>query len=125
VFRAVENREVDYGVVPLENSLEGSVGETLDMLAQSNVKICSETEVRISHNLIAKPGTRLDEVKVVLSHPMAIAQCRNFIYTRLRNVRIETRPSTSEAVKEAIEKDGVAAIGSKLAAKLYGGRDYS
>jgi prephenate dehydratase len=121
VFRAVENREVDYGVVPLENSLEGSVGETLDMLAQSNVKICGETEVRISHNLIAKSGTRLDDVKVVLSHPMAFAQCRNFIYTRLRNARIETRSSTSEAVKEAVEKDGVAAIGSELAAKLYGG----
>mgnify|MGYP001772775581 CR=1 FL=1 len=121
VFRAVESGEVDYGVVPLENSTEGSVGETLDMLATSSVRICGETEVRIVHNLIAKPGTRLEDVKVVLSHPMALAQCRNFIYSRLKGVRIETRASTAEAVKEAVETDGVAAIGSELAARIYGG----
>ncbi|MEM4514318.1 MAG: prephenate dehydratase domain-containing protein, partial [Ignisphaera sp.] len=111
VFRSVETEEVDYGVVPLENSLEGSVGETLDMLAQSSVKICGETEVRISLNLIAKPGTKIEDVMVVLSHPMALAQCRNFIYTKLKNIVVETRSSTSEAVKEAVERSGVAAIG--------------
>lgn len=121
VFRGVETGEIDYGVVPLENSLEGSVGETLDMLAQTSAKICGETEVRISLNLIAKPGTKIENIRVILSHPMALAQCRNFIYTRLKNVAIETRSSTSEAVKEAVEKDGVAAIGSELAAKIYGG----
>lgn len=121
VFRAVENGEVDYGVVPLENSLEGSVGETLDMLASSSVKICAETEVRIKHNLIARPGTKLEDIRVILSHPMALAQCRNFIYTRLKNARIETRSSTAEAVREAVEREGVAAIGSELAAMLYGG----
>ncbi|MEM1541031.1 MAG: prephenate dehydratase [Ignisphaera sp.] len=121
IFRAVENREVEYGVVPLENSLEGSVGETLDMLAQSSVKICGETEVRISHNFIVKPGTRLEDIKIVLSHPMALAQCRNFIYTKLKNVKIETRSSTAEAVKECVERENVAAIGSELAARIYGG----
>lgn len=121
IFRAVENGEVEYGVVPLENSLEGSVGETLDMLAQTSVKICGETEVRISHNLIAKPGTRLEDIKIVLSHPMALAQCRSFIYTKLKNVKIETRSSTAEAVKECIERENAAAIGSELAARIYGG----
>ncbi|MEM4848113.1 MAG: prephenate dehydratase, partial [Ignisphaera sp.] len=121
VFRGVEAGEIDYGVVPLENSLEGSVGETLDMLAQTSAKICGETEVKISLNLIAKPGTKIENIKVVLSHPMALAQCRNFIYTKLKNVVVETRSSTSEAVKEAVEREGVAAIGSELAAKIYGG----
>lgn len=121
VFRAVENSEVDYGVIPLENSIEGSVGETLDMLAQTSAKICGETEIRIVHNLIAKPGTKFEDIKIVLSHPMALAQCRNFIYTKLKNVKIESRASTAEAVKESIEREGVAAIGSELAAKIYGG----
>lgn len=121
IFRGVESGDIEYGVIPLENSLEGSVGETLDMLAQSSVKICGETELRISLNLIAKPGTRLEDVRIVLSHPMALAQCRNFIYSKLRNVRIETRSSTSEAVKEAVEQNNVAAIGSELAASIYGG----
>lgn len=121
VFRAVENGEAEYGVVPLENTVEGSVGETLDMLAQTSVKICGETEIRISHNLIAKAGTKLEDIKIVLSHPMALAQCRNFIYTKLKNVKIETRSSTAEAVKECIEKEGTAAIGSELAARIYGG----
>ncbi len=121
VFKAVEAGEIDYGVVPLENSLEGSVGETLDMLTYSNVKICGETELRISHCLIAKPGTKLEDIEIVLSHPMALAQCRSYISNKLKNVRIETRASTAEAVKEAVSRERVAAIGSALAAKLYGG----
>lgn len=121
IFRAVASNEIEYGVVPLENSLEGSVGETLDMLAQTDVKICGETEIRVRHNLIARPGTRLEDIKTVLSHPMALAQCKNFIYTRLKNVKIETRLSTAEAVKEAVETPSYAAIGSILAANIYGG----
>lgn len=121
VFRAVENGDADYGVVALENSLEGSVGETIDLLSNSNVKICGETEIRIRHNLIVRPGTSPSDIKLVVSHPHAIAQCRNFIESRLRNVRIESRSSTAEAVKEAVESVGVAAIGSELAAYIYGG----
>ncbi|MCS7110783.1 MAG: prephenate dehydratase [Ignisphaera sp.] len=121
VFRSVENSDAEYGVVALENSLEGSVGETIDLLANSNVKICGETEIRVRHNLIVRPGTNLSDVKLVISHPHAIAQCRNFIESRLKNVRIETRPSTSDAVREAVENIGVAAIGSELAAYVYGG----
>lgn len=121
VFRAVETGETDYGVVPLENSIEGSVGETLDMLARTPTSICGETEVKISLCLIARPGTKLSDIKTVLSHPMALAQCRGFIYSKLRNVRIETRSSTAEAVKEAVETPGIAAIGSELAARIYCG----
>ncbi len=121
VFRTVENGDADYGVVALENSLEGSVGETIDLLVNTDLKICGETEIRIRHNLIVRPGTSFNDIKLVISHPHAIAQCRSFIEARLRNVRIETRSSTSEAVREAIENSGIAAIGSELAAYIYGG----
>ncbi|MEM0153676.1 MAG: prephenate dehydratase [Ignisphaera sp.] len=121
VFRTVENSDADYGVVALENSLEGSIGETIDLLANSNLRICGETEIRIKHNLIVKPGTSFNDIKLVISHPHALAQCRNFIESRLKNARVEPRPSTSDAVKEAVENSGVAAIGSELAAYVYGG----
>ncbi|ADM27189.1 Prephenate dehydratase [Ignisphaera aggregans DSM 17230] len=121
VFRSVEEGDSDYGVVPIENSIEGSVGETIDHLVSTKLFICGETELRIKLNLIARPGTRLEDIKVVLSHPHALAQCRNFIETRLKGVKIEARSSTSEAVREAVESYGVAAIGSEYAAKLYGG----
>ncbi len=121
VFRSAEEGDSDYGVVPIENSIEGSVGETIDLLAHTKLFICGETELRIKLNLIARPGTKLEDISIVLSHPHALAQCRNFIDSRLRNVKMEARSSTSEAVREAIEANGVAAIGSEYAAKLYGG----
>lgn len=121
VFRSVERGVCDYGVIPLENSIEGSVSETLDMLTVTPLKIVVETEVRIRLCLISKPGTKLSDISTILSHPHALAQCRNFIDNFLRTVKLEIRSSTSEAVKEAIRMDGVAAIGSHYAARVYGG----
>jgi len=121
VFRAAESGDADYGVVPVENSIEGGVGETLDMLVETPLRVCGEVAVRISLCLIARPGTRLQDVKTVISHPHAIAQCRGFLNSVLRNARIETCSSTAEAVERAVEMDGAAAIGSRAAAYLYGG----
>jgi chorismate mutase/prephenate dehydratase len=121
VFRAVEEGDASYGVVPLENSLEGSIGETIDMLADSNLLICGDTELRIRLNLIAKPGTRLEDIRVVVSNPYALGQARRFIETVLKGARVEAVSSTAEAVKIAVSSSGVAAIGSEYAAMLYGG----
>lgn len=121
VFKSVENGECDYGVVPLENSIEGSVNETLDMLVVTTSKIVAEVEVKIRLCLISKPGTKLEDIRIVLSHPHALAQCRVFIDNYLRGVTIDVRSSTSEAVKEAVTRGDVAAIGSLYAAKAYGG----
>jgi chorismate mutase/prephenate dehydratase len=121
VFRAVESGDAEYGVVPVENSIEGGVKETLDLLAETPLSVCGEVQVRISLNLIAKPGTRLEDVQAVMSHPTALAQCRGFLSRTLRNVRVEDCPSTADAVRRALELDGAAAIASKIAAAVYGG----
>lgn len=121
VFRAVEEGEVDYGVVPIENSIEGGVNETLDLLFETKLKICGELEHRIRLNLIGKPGLKIEDVRILISHPQAINQCRNFIERVLKGVEIREATSTSQAVKMALESEYVAAIGSELAARLYGG----
>jgi chorismate mutase/prephenate dehydratase len=121
VFRVVEEGDASYGVVPLENSLEGSIGETIDMLADSNLLICGDTELRIRLNLIAKPGTKLEDIRVIVSNPYALGQARRFIETVFKGVRVEVVSSTAEAVKIAVSSNGVAAIGSEYAAMLYGG----
>jgi chorismate mutase/prephenate dehydratase len=121
VFRVVEEGDADYGVVPLENSLEGSIGETIDMLAETNLMICGDTELRIKLNLIVKPGTKLEDIKVVVSNPYALGQARRFIETFLKNTKVEIVSSTAEAVRIAVSTDGVAAIGSEYAAILYNG----
>ncbi|PCN50295.1 prephenate dehydratase [Candidatus Geothermarchaeota archaeon ex4572_27] len=121
VFEVVERGAADYGVVPIENSLEGSVGETIDLLAETELKVCGEVEVRVSLSLIAGPGTRLEDVHTVLSHPHALGQCRSFLRAVLRGVKVRACSSTAEAVRRAVRSRGVAAIGSRLAAAMYGG----
>lgn len=121
IFRAVEEGEADYAVAPVENSIEGSVNETLDLLFETKLKICGELEHRIRLNLIVKPGLKMEDIKVLISHPQAINQCRNFIARVFKGVEIREAASTSQAVKIAVESEHTAAIGSELAAKLYGG----
>jgi len=121
VFRSVEVGDADYGVVPVENSIEGGVKETLDLLSRTPLRVCGEVQVRISLNLIARPGTRLQDVRLVLSHPHALAQAREFLSRVLGGARIEGCPSTAEAVKRALELENAAAIASRTAASIYGG----
>lgn len=79
VFEAVENEEVEYGVVPIENSLAGSINETYDLLLKSELRVCGEINLRVSHCLIGNPGTQLSDINTVYSHPQALAQCRSFL----------------------------------------------
>jgi prephenate dehydratase len=120
VFNYVVGEEVDFGVVPIENSLEGSVGEVYDLLNVFNVMIYGEVQLRISHCLIALPGVDLRCIKYVYSHPQALAQCSKFLDTL--GVDVIPYHSTSSAVK-IIKERGLkdsAAIGSLRAAELYG-----
>jgi prephenate dehydratase len=123
---AVQERAVDQAVVPIENSLEGSVTTTLDALASegSAVRIVAEVVRPISHCLIARGGVALGDVERVLSHPQALAQCRLFLNERMPEARTEVSASTAEAVRVAVGSADVplAAIGTRLASELYGGK---
>ena len=119
VFKAVERDEVQFGIVPVENSLEGSISLSYDLLLESSLKVCGETGLRVVHCLIANPETRLDLIKRVYSHPQALAQCKTF----LKHLGGELIPTydTAGSVKMIKEKgitDG-AAIASARAAKIY------
>ena len=124
VVIAVENGTVDAGFVPIENSVEGAVTETLDALvhAATGTQIVGELVWPIHHCLIAGEELPLSEVAVVASHPQAIAQCSNYINDNLPNAKRVQLVSTAEAVREAVaQKNGYAAIGSRIAAETYGG----
>ena len=79
VFSRLVTRQVDRAVIPIENTLAGSVGENYDLLRSSNVGIIGETKLRIEHNLILAPGARLKDIRRVLSHPVALQQCLTFL----------------------------------------------
>lgn len=118
VFREVEANRADYGVLAIENSTEGAVNPTLDAFVKSDLKICSEILVQISHYLLS--NSPLEGIKEVHSHPQVLAQCRGWTEKNLRNVRQVAASSSAEAAKLAAKSDNLAAIGSRLAADLYG-----
>jgi prephenate dehydratase len=119
---AVHSRDVDRALVPIENSLEGSVNATLDALAieTEDVAILGELVHPIRHCLIARTQLGLDEIETVVSHPQATAQCARFIRARLPQARVLAGSSTAEAVRTVAEHDGRwAALGNRLAAERY------
>lgn len=119
---AVQSGDADIGVVPIENSIEGSVSVTLDTLAfEGDLLIQREVDLAISLNLCVKPGTRLDDVELVLSYPHAIAQCREWLSAKLGDVATEAAGSTAEAAQRVAQskRPGQAAIANALAAELY------
>lgn len=118
VFEDVEKKRCDYGVVPIENSLEGVVNHTLDMFSQSNLKICGEIFLEVSHHLMNKTG-KIDDVKRVYSHPHAIAQCRKWITENIPNVPIVEVESTAKAAEIASTDETIAAISSEMAELQY------
>ncbi|MEM2896520.1 MAG: prephenate dehydratase [Candidatus Bathyarchaeia archaeon] len=120
VFRAVLSDEVNYGVVPVENSTEGSISLTLDLLLNYEIKVYGEIEQKATHNLIVKPGTKLEKIKLIISHPQALAQCRIFLEENLPKAKIKEVSSTSAAVKALKRLRNAAAVGSELAAEIYG-----
>jgi len=123
VLAAVSAGEVDLGFVAVENSIEGTVRLVLDGLVfEHDLLIQREVELSVRQNLIGPAGTDLDQVKRVVSIPMALGQCQRFFTSRLPDVELVASNSTSEAV-EAVAADrtpGTVALGSALAARLYG-----
>ena len=117
IFSAVESGYVDYGIVPIENSVYGSVLATLDALLSYNVEVFGEYESLVRHNLVSKKPLNLKDIRVIYSHPQAIAQCSEFINNYLPQAEIRYTRSTSDAINMLDDKS--AAIVSELAAKLY------
>ncbi len=116
-------KEVEEGIVPVENSLEGSVNVTLDILAgENNLKIKREVIIPISHHLLAKDNTGQKDIATLYSHYQAVAQCRKFIEASLPEAESELTFSTAQAAKIVSEKpdNNCAAIGTLRAAELYG-----
>ncbi len=119
VFHEVEAGNADFGVVPIENSTEGSVNHTLDRFLSSPLHICGEVELRIRQNLMGKLKS-LREIKRVCSHPQSLAQCRQWLQTNLPDVELIPESSNAEAARRARDEKGTAAIAGETAAEVYG-----
>lgn len=117
VFTAVDRGEVDYGVIPSENTSEGSVLNTLDMFIESDLKIIAQCDLNIAHCLIASGS--MDQIKTVKSKDQAIGQCRNWLRRNLPNIELIHTDSTAKAVLEARDNPTIAAIGSEAASHQY------
>ncbi|WP_321418296.1 prephenate dehydratase [uncultured Methanomethylovorans sp.] len=116
-FDSIVNNEADIGIVPVENSIEGSVGVTLDLLMEHEVQIIGEVIVPIEHCLLSKG--KIGDIRVILSHPQALGQCRQFIKSHFPHAEIRTTGSTSHAAKLATEFEEMAAIASRESASKY------
>jgi len=119
IFDEVGRGRANYGVVPVENSNEGVVSHTLDMFMKSDLKIIAEVLVEVSHDLLNRTG-RIEEIRKVVSHPQALAQCRAWLEENLPDVPLVDIGSTTQAAQQAAEDESVAAIASEAAATLYG-----
>ena len=122
VIKKVDRGEVREGLVPIENSIEGSVNITQDILAfESEAKIIREIIIPIKHSLIGKKKLDFKKINRIISHPHATAQCRNFISTYLKDIEIIAANSTAEAINILNEEGNkTVAMGRKVAAKMYG-----
>lgn len=118
VFLSVHRGHADYGVVPVENSTEGSVTETFDMFMESGLHICSEIFLEIHQNLLA--ACPLAEIREVWSHPNALAQCRQWLAANLSGVPVREVASTVIAAARAASEPGIAAIASEAASTIHG-----
>jgi len=122
VFESLKSGAVKFAVIPIENTLHGSIHENYDHLLEYGFPICGETNIRIAHNLIVMPGTRFRDIRKAFSHPVALNQCRQFFQ---KNKRIEPVSfyDTAGSVKMLHEgkEPGAAAIASEAAAKIYKG----
>ena len=119
VFQEVSQDRASFGVVPIENSTEGVVAHTLDCLVESDLQICAEIYLDIHHHLLSRSG-RADDVKRIISHPQALAQCRGWLGAHFPNIAVEEVASTAHAAQVASQDASVAAISSTLAMEVYG-----
>lgn len=118
VFDEISREHCDLGIIPVENSIAGGIVETLDLLVDSNVLICGEVQLAIHHNLLANCG--LGNIKTVYSKPEVFAQCRHWLASTLPHVDTLPTASSAQAAQRAAQEPDTAAIGSRLAAELYG-----
>lgn len=119
VLDAVKSKNIDIGVVPIENSVEGPVGITLDLLAHDyDLKIRNEIILPVSHNLLVNEGSEIEDIDTIYSHMQALSQCRKFIENM--GAKPVATPSTSGAACMALDNGNAAAIGTMRAAEIYG-----
>ena len=119
VFRSVEMGKTEFGIVPIENSIEGSVNAVYDLFLKYDPKVCGEIILKITHCLIANPGTKLEDIKVIYSHPQALGQCRTFLGSL--NCELISTYDTAGSVKMIKEQRLLSsgAIAGERAAKIY------
>jgi chorismate mutase/prephenate dehydratase len=120
VFREVESGAADFGVVPVENSTEGAVGRSLDLMPQTSAKVCGEVIVRIHHHLMAKQPGPIGDVKRVFSHGQSLAQCHEWLNANMPKAERVAVSSNAEAARRASEEPGSAAVAGEMAAEHYG-----
>ncbi len=120
VFHEVERGEAPFGVVPVENSSEGVVNHTLDCFVDSPLQVVAEIIVSVEHCLLARDGVREGDIERVYSHPQALAQCRSWLSTNLKQASLVQSPSTADAARAAKEDAAGAAVSAQLAARMYG-----
>jgi len=118
VFEEADRGHINLGFVPIENSVGGGVMDTMDAFVNSNVHVVAEVLIEIHHNLLANCGT--DEITKIASRPEVFAQCRNWLSRSFHKVDLVPAPSSAKAAEMAVQQHGLAAIGSALAAELYG-----
>jgi chorismate mutase/prephenate dehydratase len=119
VFHEVEAASADFGVVPIENSTEGTVNHTLDRFLASPLKICGEVELRIHHSLMGMMSS-LGRIERICSHPQSLAQCRVWLDEHLPNLERVPVASNGEGARRARDEKGSAAIAGETAAEVYG-----
>jgi len=118
VFHAVQAATVEFGVVPVENSSEGTVNNTLDRFLTTEVRICGEIELKVEHSLVGRMA-ELRQVKRVCAHPQALGQCRGWLEKNLSGVECIAVSSNAEGARRARDETGTAAIASEVAAEIY------
>lgn len=119
VFQEVQAGNADFGVVPVENSSEGTVNNTLDRFMSTSLNICGEVELRVHHNLMGRMKD-LGEVQRVCAHPQALGQCRLWLDENLRNAERVPVSSNAEGARRSRDESGTAAIAADVAAEVYG-----
>lgn len=119
VFQEVESGAADFGVVPVENSTQGTIQSTLDMFLTSSVKICGEVELRVHQHLLSRSG-RIEDIERVYSHPQSFAQCKAWVREYLPGVETIPVSSNAEAARRARNADDAAAIAGASAGNVYG-----